>query len=298
VSHPNNRKALAELHFIVFIWGFTAILGKLLSLQALGLVWYRMIVAILVVYAFARFKKLSLNINRAERIRMMLTGLIIAGHWVTFYHAIKISNVSVTLACLSSGAFFASIFEPVFYKRKLLWYEIVLGIASIGGLYLIFSFETAYVAGIIIAIISAALSALFNVINSKFAQKHEAPVVTVYEMLGGVLGLSIFMFFSQSFSAAEMQFQGYDVLYILILAIVCTAYPFIASIRLMKHVSPYTMVLSINMEPVYGIILAFFIFGNSEKMTGAFYMGTLIILATLFINAFFKNYERRKALKS
>ncbi len=298
MSHPNNRKALAELHFIVFIWGFTAILGKLLSLQALGLVWYRMIVAILVVYAFARFKKLSLNINRAERIRMMLTGLIIAGHWVTFYHAIKISNVSVTLACLSSGAFFASIFEPVFYKRKLLWYEIVLGIASIGGLYLIFSFETAYVAGIIIAIISAALSALFNVINSKFAQKHEAPVVTVYEMLGGVLGLSIFMFFSQSFSAAEMQFQGYDVLYILILAIVCTAYPFIASIRLMKHVSPYTMVLSINMEPVYGIILAFFIFGNSEKMTGAFYMGTLIILATLFINAFFKNYERRKALKS
>lgn len=298
MSHPNNRKTLAELHFVVFIWGFTAIIGKLLSLEALPLVWYRMVLALIAVFVFVKLKKLSLRINRAEKIRMALTGLIIAAHWVTFYHAIKISNVSVTLACISTGAFFASIFEPLLYRRRVIWYEMLLGLASVAGLYLIFAFESAYIAGMITAIISAALSALFAVINGRFAQKHDAAVVTVYEMLGGIVGLSIFMLFAGTFELAQMQFQGYDVWYILLLAIVCTAYPFIASIRLMKHVTPYTFVLSINMEPVYGIILAFFIFGDSEKMTTPFYVGTIIILSTLFVNAFFKNHERRKAIKA
>ncbi len=294
MSHPNNRKALAELHFVVFIWGFTAILGKLITLEALQLVWYRMVVAVLVVYGFTRVKKLSLNISRKERIGMALTGLIIAAHWVTFYHAIKISNVSVTLACISSGAFFASIFEPLFYKRKIIWYELLLGLSSIAGLYLIFSFETQYVGGMITAIVSAALSALFAVINGQYAQKHAAPAVTVYEMLGGIGGLSLFMAATNSFGPA-MQLGENDGLYLLLLAVVCTAYPFIASIRLMKHVSPYTFVLSINMEPIYGIVLAFFIFGDSEKMTGQFYAGTLIILSTLFVNALFKQRARKRA---
>jgi drug/metabolite transporter (DMT)-like permease len=281
------------MHFVVFIWGFTAILGKLLSIQALGLVWYRMLIALLVVFLFVHFRKIGLYINRAERVRMLLTGLIIAAHWVTFYHAIKISNVSVTLACISSGAFFAALFEPLIYKRKIIGYELLLGLSSVIGLTLIFAFETTYLAGIITAIISAALSALFAVINGRFAQKHNASVVTIYEMLGGLLGLSLFMLFAGGFNAAEMLLVGNDWLYLLVLAVICTAYPFIASIRLMKHLSPYTFVLTINMEPIYGIILAFFIFGESERMTGQFYAGTCIIIGTLFINSWLK-YRRLK----
>lgn len=293
MSHPNNSRTLLEMHFVVFIWGFTAILGKLLSIQALGLVWYRMLIALLVVFLFVHFRKIGLHINRAERVRMLLTGLIIAAHWVTFYHAIKISNVSVTLACISSGAFFAALFEPLIYKRKIIGYELLLGLSSVVGLTLIFAFETTYLAGIITAIISAALSALFAVINGRFAQQHNASVVTIYEMLGGLLGLSLFMLFAGGFNAAELLLVGNDWLYLLVLAVVCTAYPFIASIRLMKHLSPYTFVLTINMEPIYGIILAFFIFGESERMTGQFYLGTCIIIATLFVNSWFK-YRRLK----
>lgn len=293
----NNQSALVELHFVVFIWGFTAILGKLITLEALQLVWYRMILALLGVYAFARYTKVGIRLPRKEQLMLLATGLIIAAHWVTFYHAIKISNVSVTLACFSSGAFFASIFEPLLYKRKIIWYEMLLGVVAIIGLYLIFSFEADYIAGMITAIISAALAALFAVINGQYAKRYNATVVSVYEMAGGVLGLSILMLLGTGYASGSYAISGSDFGYLAILAIVCTAYPFIASIRLMRKITPYTFVLSVNMEPIYGIVLAFFIFGESEKMTGPFYLGTAVILGTLFVNAALKHYFRRKAEK-
>lgn len=294
---PNNRSALVELHFVVFIWGFTAILGKLITLEALQLVWYRMILALVGVYAFARFTKVALWLPRKAQWALAGTGLIIAAHWVTFYHAIKISNVSVTLACFSSGAFFASIFEPLLYKRKVVWYEMALGLVSIGGLYLIFSFEAQYLAGIVTAIVSASLSALFAVMNGRFAQKYNAAAVSVYEMAGGIAGLSLLLLADTGYASGSYALSGSDLGFLAILAIVCTAYPFIASIRLMRKITPYTFVLSVNMEPIYGIILAWFIFGESERMTGQFYLGTAVILGTLFANAILKHYYRQKAQK-
>ncbi|MDP2189285.1 MAG: DMT family transporter [Sphingobacteriaceae bacterium] len=293
----NNQSALIELHFVVFIWGFTAILGKLITLEALQLVWYRMILALVGVYIFARYSKAVLTLPRKTQWQLAGTGLIIAAHWVTFYHAIKISNVSVTLACFSSGAFFASIFEPLLYKRRVIWYELLLGVVAIVGLYLIFSFESTYLAGMLTAIFSAALSALFAVINGQYAQKYNASVVSVYEMAGGVLGLSILMLLGTGYASGSYALSGSDLSYLSILAIVCTAYPFIASIRLMRKITPYTFVLSVNMEPIYGIILAYFIFGESEKMTSQFYVGTAVILGTLFANAILKHYYRKKAEK-
>ncbi|MFN3529710.1 MAG: DMT family transporter [Bacteroidia bacterium] len=293
----NKQAALVELHFVVFIWGFTAILGKLISLEALQLVWYRMILALLGVYAFAKYSKVGLKLPLREQLALAGTGLIIAAHWLTFYHAIKISNVSVTLACFSSGAFFASIFEPLLYKRKIIWYEMLLGVVAILGLYLIFSFESNYLAGMLTAIFSASLSALFAVINGRYAQRYNAAVVSVYEMAGGILGLSLLMLAGTSYASGSYQLNDSDLGYLLILAVACTAYPFIASIRLMRQITPYTFVLSVNMEPIYGIVLAYFIFGDSEKMTGQFYLGTTVILGTLFANAILKHYYRKKAEK-
>jgi drug/metabolite transporter (DMT)-like permease len=297
VLRQNNQSALVELHVVVFIWGFTAILGKLITLEALQLVFYRMLIALLGVYLFARYSKVALWLPRREQWKLAGTGLIIAAHWVTFYHAIKISNVSVTLACFSSGAFFASIFEPLLYKRKIVWYEMLLGLVAIVGLYLIFSFETQYLAGIITAIVSAALSALFAVINGRYAQRYNAAVVSVYEMAGGIGGLALLMLLGSGYASGSYAISAADLGYLGILAIVCTAYPFIASIRLMRKITPYTFVLSVNMEPIYGIVLAWFIFGDSEKMTGQFYLGTAVILGTLFANAVLKHYYRKKAEK-
>jgi len=277
-----------RLHLVVFIWGFTAILGDLISLEAIPLVWNRMLLASVVLVLYVWYKKINLKVTGRQLGVFIFAGAVIAGHWVTFFHAIKISNVSVTLACLSSGAFFMSLLEPLFYRRKIVPYEMILGLLVIAGIATIFTVETQYKWGIITALISAFLSALFSVINGRAVQQNSATVITVYEIVGGLLVLSGFMLFSGYFSNELIPRQGNDFIYLLILAVVCTAYPFIESVRIMKQLSPFTVVLTINLEPVYGIIMAFFILGEKEKMTSGFYLGALIILFTVFANAYVK----------
>lgn len=283
-----------HLHFIIFIWGFTAVLGALISLEAIPLVWYRMLVATLIIFAFLKFKKEKLNFSLKTLSGFALGGVIIALHWLTFFGAIKASNVSVTLAVLSTGAFFASILEPLIYGRKVILYEVLFGLVVVAGLYVIFDVEASYTLGIVLALISAFLSALFSVINGKFVLKHNASAISFYELMFGVLGITIYLAFSGSFTADFFKVSAYDWMYLLILASVCTAYAFIASVHVMKWISPYTVMLSINMEPVYGIILALIILGDSENMSPQFYYGALIILVTVVANGIIKITQERK----
>ena len=203
--------------------------------------------------------------------------------------AIKESNISVTLACLATGAFFTSILEPIFYNRKVIWYEVGFGLIVILGLYIIFKVEGNYYYGIILALTSAFLSALFSVINGKFAKLYNPTIISFYEILGGVLFLSIYLLFTQSFTPAFFQLSFNDFKWLLILSSICTAYAFIASVGIMKFLSPYTVMLTINLEPVYGIILALFLFNDKEKMSFEFYIGALIILTTVILNGILKN---------
>lgn len=283
-----------HLHFIIFIWGFTAVLGALISLEAIPLVWYRMLVATLIIFAFLKFKKEKLNFSLKTLSGFALGGVIIALHWLTFFGAIKASNVSVTLAVLSTGAFFASILEPLIYGRKVILYEVLFGLVVVAGLYVIFDVEASYTLGIVLALISAFLSALFSVINGKFVLKHKASAISFYELMFGVLGITIYLAFSGSFTADFFKVSAYDWMYLLILASVCTAYAFIASVHVMKWISPYTVMLSINMEPVYGIFLALIILGDSENMSPQFYYGALIILVTVVANGIIKITQERK----
>lgn len=283
-----------HLHFIIFIWGFTAVLGALISLKAIPLVWYRMLLATLIIFAFLKFKKEKLNFSLKTLSGFALGGVIIALHWLTFFGAIKASNVSVTLAVLSTGAFFASILEPLIYGRKVILYEVLFGLVVVAGLYVIFDVEASYTLGIVLALISAFLSALFSVINGKFVLKHKASAISFYELMFGVLGITIYLAFSGSFTADFFKVSASDWMYLLILASVCTAYAFIASVHVMKWISPYTVMLSINMEPVYGIILALIILGDSENMSPQFYYGALIILVTVVANGIIKITQERK----
>lgn len=283
-----------HLHFIIFIWGFTAVLGALISLEAIPLVWYRMLVATLIIFAFLKFKKEKLNFSLKTLSGFALGGVIIALHWLTFFGAIKASNVSVTLAVLSTGAFFASILEPLIYGRKVILYEVLFGLVVVAGLYVIFDVEASYTLGIVLALISAFLSALFSVINGKFVLKHKASAISFYELMFGVLGITIYLAFSGSFTADFFKVSASDWMYLLILASVCTAYAFIASVHVMKWISPYTVMLSINMEPVYGIFLALIILGDSENMSPQFYYGALIILVTVVANGIIKITQERK----
>lgn len=289
-------KNYLQLHFIVFIWGFTAILGELISLSALPLVWTRILIALVVIFIYIKIRKKSLKFSPKLITTFIICGFVIALHWFTFFHAIKISNISITLACISTGAFFTSILEPIFFKRKIVWYEVFLGIMVVCGLIVIFSFETQYIEGIMVALFSAFLSACFSIINAKFAGKYDSNGISFYELLGGLIFLTFCMFFIGGFTPEVFHFKDLDWLWLLILGSVCTAYPFIASIDIMKYLSPYTVMLSINLEPVYGILLAVIIFKDAEKMTPAFYFGALIILLTVVLNVFFKNRKKRKLI--
>jgi len=288
----DNLKSYLHLHVIVFIWGFTAVLGKLISLEALDLVWYRMLFASVIMTFVVLFNKEKIRVPFNVLIGFIVSGIIIALHWLTFYQAIKVSNVSITLACLSTGAFFASILEPIFYKRKIIWYEVLFGLIVIFGLGIIFKVETQYTTGIYLAVTSAFLSALFSVINGKYAKEYSPNVISVYELSSGFLFLSIYLFFADSFTPAFFALSPNDLLWLFLLSSICTAYAFSASVKVMKFLSPFTVMLTINLEPIYGIILVLLIFPENEKMSPMFYIGAIIILATVIANGIMKSRKK------
>jgi len=287
-------KNYLHLHFIVFIWGFTAVLGKLISIDALPLVWYRMLIAAAVVLIFIVIKRNSLKVSGKMLLTLFAAGVVIALHWVTFFAAIKVSNVSVALATMSTGAFFTAVIEPFWYRRKMIWYEIFFGVIVITGLYIIFKVDTRYVDGILLALASALLASIFSLVNGKLIEKERPSVISFYELLSGVVFLSVYLGFSGRFTSRFFQLSQNDLILILVLATVCTAYAFIASVHILRYISPYTVILTNNLEPVYGILLAFFILGESEKMVPLFYLGGAIILITVIANGILKNKRRLK----
>ena len=291
---PNdNLKSYLHLHLIVFIWGFTAILGALITLDALPLVWFRMLFAVGFIAIYIYYKKLPLRVPPKILLQFLFSGFIIALHWFTFFHAIKISNVSITLACLSTGALFAAILEPILYGKKIVPYELFFGLLVVVGLYIIFNVEGNYFLGIVMALTSAFLSALFAVINSRLVKSYDATVISFYELSGGVVFFSFLLLFFGSFSVEFFQLSMKNLVYLLILSSVCTAYAFIASTAVMKFLSPYTVMLTINLEPIYGIILAVLIFEEKEKMSFGFYVGAVIILLTVLLNAIIKSRKKQ-----
>lgn len=290
----DNLKSYLLLHFIVFIWGFTAILGALISLDALPLVWWRMSLAVVFILIYIKIKNINLKIPKKTFLAFLFAGLIIALHWLTFFKAIKVSNVSVTLACLSTGAFFTSILEPLLFGKKVVWYEVLFGLIVIAGLYIIFNVEVDYVFGIVLALTSAFLSALFTVINAKYTKIYMPSVISFYELSGGVAFLSIYLLFTDGFTIDFFSLSIEDLGWLILLASVCTAYAFIASVKVMKYLSPYTVMLTINLEPIYGIILALLIFKDSEHMNPMFYVGAGIILLTVILNGLIKKTKKQE----
>ena len=253
-----------HLHFLVFIAGFTAILGELITLEAISLVWYRMTIAGVLMLMYLKLKKINLRVPKKDLIKFFLAGIVIALHWITFFAAIKVSNISITLAMFSTGAFFASFIEPIFYKRKIILYEIVFGLIVIAGVFIIMQTELKYILGICLGISSALFSTLFAVMNGKFVAKYNASVISFYEFISGVLFISMFLWISPSgFHSDFFNLSISDWGYLSILASICTAYAFIASVYVMKYITPYSVVLTYNLEPIYGIVLALILFPKS-----------------------------------
>lgn len=290
----SKLKNYFHLHLIVFIWGFTAVLGKLITIEALNLVWYRMGIAAIFVLIYLGMVRIPLKVTKRTFLILMVAGLALAIHWVTFFLAIKVSNVSIALATMSTGAFFTAILEPLWYRKKIVWYELVLGAIVILGLGLIFKVESSYGYGMLIAIISALMGVVFTLINSELVQKEKPSVIAWYELSIGVLLITILLAVQGKFDDEFFQLSTTDWVFMIILASVCTAYAFIGGVKVMKFVAPYTVILTVNLEPVYGIILAFFILGESERMNPMFYLGAAIIISTVIANGVIKNRDNLK----
>ena len=288
---PNAKlKNYFHLHFLVFIAGFTAILGELITISAIPLVWFRMVMASILMFIYIKIAKVKIKITPKSIIRLSIAGIIIALHWITFFGAIDEANISIALAMFSTGAFFASFIEPIIYKRSIIWYEIVFGIIVIIGVFIITQSEIKYLTGILLGISSAFFSSLFAVLNGKFLKQHTATIISFYEFLSGVFFISLYLlFFDSGFSVDFFSLSLSDFGYLFILASICTAYAFIASVHVMKLISPYTVVLTYNLEPIYGIILAIILFPETEIMSSSFYYGALIILTTVLLNGLLKN---------
>jgi len=290
----DNLKSYLNLHLIVFIWGFTAILGALITIDAENLVWYRMLIAMIFLGGFIAFKKQSFQVPVKEFFKLIFVGLLIALHWIFFFKAIHVSNVSITLSIFSLGAFFASLLEPLFYGRKVLWYEVFFGLVIIAGLGLILQVEIKYLTGVYYALAAIILGVLFTLMNGKLISDHEPSVITFYEFGAGVFFITIYFLFQGKFTADFFQMSLNNWVLLLVLASICTAYAFTASVKVMQRLTPYTVMLTTNLEPVYGIVLAYFILGGKEKMSVEFYIGAVIIIITVILNGVFKHYQNKE----
>jgi drug/metabolite transporter (DMT)-like permease len=274
------------LHFIVLIWGFTAILGdkRLVSLNPLVLVFYRTLITAIALGVWFWAIKKSFRVPTHDLLKILGTGGIIAVHWLLFFGASRVANISVCLVGLATSTLWTSLLEPMFYKRKFRGFQIILGLITFAGIFQVFSSEFHYADGFILGMLSALAGALFSVLNSKFVRKYDQFTITFYEMVGAFLSVAIFLGFYQVVAPEpfKMQPQGFEWLWIGILSLVCTVYAYPMGVKLMKKFSVFAVNLTVNLEPVYGILLAFLIFGEKEKMSANFYVGAGIILLAVF----------------
>ncbi len=292
--NPSHLKKHVQLHLVVILLGFTAILGALISLPAIDLVWYRMLMAFVGLWLFFLLRKIPFRLRFRQILPLLGIGIVVALHWITFFHAIKLSNVSVTLGVFASTTLFTSFIEPLTQRRRIFWVEVFIGLVIMGGIYLIFQYEFQYMEGILYALLSALLNGLFVVLNRNISLRHHPSVISFYEMIGGFLAISLYLVARSDFNASFFQVSASDLFYLLLLGFVCTAYAFTAIVDVMKLLSAFTVVLAVNLEPVYGIIMAHFFFPEAERMSAGFYLGTLVILSSVFAYPFLKRRFGRK----
>lgn len=278
------KQALIKLHLAIFLAGFTGILGKLIGLNEGLLVWYRIAITVVTLYAWLRYRKQLGKVTAAAVYRLMGVGSLIALHWVFFYGSIKMANVSIGLVCFASVGFFTALLEPLFTAKKISRAEIGLGLLSLLGIYLIFHFDMRYRSGILVGLVSAILAALFSVLNKRYVTVTDSKTMMLYELSGGLLLLTLGMpLYLHYFPPAYLLPTAGDWLWLLILSWLCTVLAMDLMLQSLKKVSAFTQNLSLNLEPVYGILMAFFLFHENASLSPSFYPGVGLIALSVVL---------------
>lgn len=287
------------LHLIIFMWGFTGILGKLIHLDAVVIVWFRVWIAFVFLGGFMLFTKRSLLINSSKMmIKLIIVGLFVGLHWMSFFKAIQLSTASLGILCLATTTLHVTWLEPIIMKRKFSWTEFFLGVLIILGIYFISSdFNPQQYEALAYGLISALLAALFAVYNAQMAEKISTSTITFYEMLAAFVFISFIFLFQGELNAELFKMTISDLLWLLFLGIACTSVAFLVTIEIVKVLGTFTVSLSINLEPVYTMILAVVILSEHHLLNSRFYIGSFVIVLVVILNAWIKNIQKRKAIK-
>ena len=282
------------LHIIVLVWGLTGILGDEIILSSSKIVFFRTGIAFVSLLLVGFFMKSIARLSFKKLMYIIFVGIIVGLHWFTFFHSIKVSAISIGVVCMSMTTLFVSILEPIIFKRKISVSEIVISVFILIGIIIIFGFEVQYVKGILFGLTSAFLAALFSVLNGKLIKTTSPFIITKYEMLGAVLVCIVIMAFHGEIDNSLFEATNKDWVLLVILGIVCTTVAFLLSVWVMKFLSPFTVSISINMEPIYTIIIAVILNPLKEQMSVGFYAGGFVIISAIFTNAYLKKIKRQK----
>lgn len=281
------KKAYLLYHVCVFLWGFTAVFGKIIDLQETILVWWRMGITSIILLCIPALWKTIRNIDKKTLLQLAGIGVLVTCHWISFYGSIKASNISVALTCLATTSFFVSVFEPLMFNKKFIWYELILAVLVIPAIYLIFHFSGSYTEGIILGLASTIFATLFSLLNKKMISKTAPLNITFIEIAVGFVLLSIALpFYMQTQQDIKFWPTKMDTVNLILFSTLCTVVPFTLSLYCMRHISVFTASITLNLEPVYGIIMAIVFFNENEYLAPGFYVGTLLILLVVFINPF------------
>ena len=281
------KKAFLQLHIAVFLAGFTAVLGRLINLNEGLLVWYRLLITVIVLAIMIYAKKEFIKIAGKDILKMAGVGGIIAFHWVTFYGSVKYGNISVALVCLSAAGFFSALIEPILFKKKIEIVELLLGLLAIIGIYIIFDFHPKFKLGIVYGILAALGAAIFPMLNKQLIKEFSPRTLTFYELFGGFLILSLLLPLYLTFTPSTYFIPTkQDFIWLLLLAIVCTVLCFDLQLKALRKISAFTCNLMYNLEPLYGIILAFVFFGEGKSFHKEFYLGVALILFAIVLQMF------------
>ena len=281
------------------MWGFTGILGKLIHLDAYYIVWHRVLIALVALGIALVFMRKPLKpANFKSFLKIAGVGLFVVLHWMTFYKSIQLSTASLGILCLSTATLHVTWLEPIIMKRKFSWIEFLLGSLVIYGIYFVSSdFDANDKEALIYGLFSALFAALFSVFNAKLAQDTPSYQITFYEMVSALVFLTIVLIFQGDFTAELFQMTMSDFLWLLFLGIMCTSFAFLATIEVVKRLGAFTVSLSINLEPVYTILLAIAILNEDEMLGSHFYIGSAVIVVVVIANAIIKYYLKAKASK-
>ena len=286
-----KKYKLTSLHLMVVILGLTGVFGKLISLSAIHLVWYRMGIAFISIAIFLAFKKQLFAVSKKDFLGLLGVGALVTFHWLFFFESIKVSTVSVAVVCLATSSLFSALIEPFFFKRKFLFYEVIMGVIVVVALAFIMGTETKYFLGYFYGIMAALLATLFTLFNAKYINKVGAAKITMIEMLSGVIIISCILFLQQDYTVFTTKISISDLTYLIILGTLCTAMVFVWLTEIMRHITPYSLIMAINLEPVYSIIFALIIFGDNELMSSSFYFGSCTIIGIVFLDGYLKNKQ-------